>query len=303
MYELILEALYRLNNLTGAEEKAHYLQSLKSVAQQLRGSYNPNAAPTVRVNYRPKNVQAAYMLRYFPQYSQVLRIILNRLKNAQVSLPFDQENLSACFFGAGPAPEVYGFAQFLNAAFSNNKKLTAYTFDIISDEWNYSRGITEHSLVPSIWQNRTFELISKKFDITQANSVNQFAAIVGQARLIVFQNCLNEINQNSYPSVIANLKSLIGSMSSGSVLTVIDLSSYPAALQLISQIESLIRSENLASILISPSEGEKTYDAVALRDSLPNVIVDNLLTSADGLIPRRWVKYRCLVIRKLVAKP
>jgi hypothetical protein len=186
----------------------------------------------------------------------------------------------------------------LNTAFSNNKKLTAYTFDIISDEWGYSRGITEHSLMPSIWQNRTFELISKKFDVTQANSINQFAAIVGHARLIVFQNCLNEINQNSYPNVIANLKSLIGLMASGSVLMIIDLSSYPAALQLVSQFENLIQSASLASILISPSEGEKTYDAVALRDSLPNVIVENLLTGADGLIPRRYVKYRCLAIKK-----
>jgi hypothetical protein len=112
MYELILEALYRLNNLTGAEEKAQYLQSLKSVAKELRRSYDPNAAPNVRVNYRTKNVQAAYMLRYFPQYSQVLPTILDDLKNAQVSLPFDQENLSACFFGAGPPPRFMASRSF-----------------------------------------------------------------------------------------------------------------------------------------------------------------------------------------------
>lgn len=297
MYNLILEALYHLNNLSSVEEQRQYLQSLKPFARQLRKSYDPSLAASVQADYRSTKTQSAYMLRYFPQYSQVIRIILNRL-DAQFSLPFKQEELSACFFGAGPAPEVYGFLRFLSTSFSNVQKVTVYTFDIISDEWSYSRKITEGYLIPSTWRDRTLAVVNNEFDLTQINSLNKFSNIIRSSTLNVFQNCLNEISRNFHSNVVDNFKSLVKLMSSGSILMVIDLSSYAGALQLISQIENMIRSENLASVLVSTSNGHGRYDAVSLRNLLPEAITKNLPTGEDGLIPRRYINYHSLIIRK-----
>lgn len=298
MYDLILTALYQLNNLNSDEERAQYLHSLKPTARNLRSSFNPSIAPNVSVNYRPKDIQAAYMLRYFPLYTQVIRSILNKLRIARIALPFNQENVSACFFGAGPAPEAYGFIQFLNSNFKNVQKVTAYSFDIISDEWAYWRNATENYLIPGIWKNRKFEMLGSKFDLSQTDSVNELIKEIAASRLIVFQNCLNEISQGSYPNVVANFTSLIRAMSSGSILLVIDLSSYPPVTGLISQIESLVDG-NSASILISLSEGQSRYDGLAVRDALPLIVKQHLLTDEDGLIARRYVNYHCLAIRKI----
>lgn len=298
MYHLILKALYLLNNLKTDEERAQYLQSLKPTAKSLRSGFNPFAGPNVNVDYRSKVVQSAYMLRYFPQYSLVIRLILNKLKSGQILLPFDQEEISACFFGAGPSPEVYGFIQFLNGAFRHVCKVTAYTFDIISDDWAYARDITENYLIPAVWQQREFELINNNFDLSQANSIRKLTGIINSSSLVIFQNCLNEINQKSYPNVIGNLNSLVRAMRAGSILMIIDLSSYQAASNLVSQIESSVQAQNSVTTLIGLTESASRYDAVALRNELPLIIKQNLLTGEDGLIPRRNINYHCLVIRK-----
>jgi hypothetical protein len=297
MYDSMLKALYSLNELNAEGERAAYLRSLKPVARELRSSFNPYAAPHVEVDYRSKQTQAAYMLRYFPQYSLIIRLVLGKLRNKQIELPFNREEISASFFGAGPCPEIYGFLRFLSAGFPNIRKVTANAFDIISGEWAYAREITEHHLIPSIWQ-RAFELNASNFDLSQAGSTRWLAHTINASSLLVFQNCLNEINRNLYPNVIKNIDSLVRAMRPGSILTIIDLSSYPAVLELIGRIEDSVRSRHPVTTLIGLQGSESRYDAVALINALPHAITQNLLTGEDGLIPRRYIKYHCLVIRK-----
>jgi hypothetical protein len=300
MYDLILTALYQLNNVNTDAEKARYLQSLQPATLELFRAYQSSF---VNVDYREPNTQAAYMIRYFPQYSQIIRIILSDLKDRNILLPFNQSDLSVSFFGSGPSPEIYGFLQFLNADFQRVRKVTAYTFDIISDEWSYSREITVKHLLPSIWNNRQFDLVPNGFDLSQANSVDRFTDIIGLSKLIVFQNCLNEVGQNLYSNVIANLVSLVHAMNSNSILIIADLSNYRHVFDLTQRIEALIRTSNPASILISLAEGQKTYDARAMINGMPSIIRQNLLTGIpyqveNGLIPRRKIKYHCLTVRK-----
>ncbi|MBV9924534.1 MAG: hypothetical protein JOZ96_05780 [Acidobacteria bacterium] len=297
MYDAILKALYSLNNLNSDAERAAYLRSLKPVARSLRSSFNPYAAPHVKVDYRSRDVQSAYMLRYFPQYSQIIRLVLNRLMNRRIKLPFDHEEISASFFGAGPAPEVYGFLQFLNAGFRNIRKVSAKTFDVISNEWAYARAITINHLIPSMWQH-SVELNASNFDLSQTASAENLAQTINSSSMLVFQNCLNEISQNLYPNVVENINSLVYAMRPESILMIIDLSSYPAALELIERIENSVRSQQPVTVLIGLHEGERIYDAIVFRNMLPPMITQNLLTGEDGLIPRRKIKYRCLVIRK-----
>ena len=298
MYQLILKALYLLNNLNTDEERARYLQDLKPTAISLRRGFNPFAGPNVNADYRSEVVQSAYMLRYFPQYSLIIGLVLDELKNRQISLPFDDEEISACFFGAGPCPEVYGFIRFLNSAFSRVRKVTAYTFDIISDEWAYARDITEQYLIPAVWQRRELELINNTFDLSQADSINKLTEIIRSSSLVVLQNCFNEINQRSYPNVNENLNSLVRAMRTGSILMIIDLSSYQAASNLVSQLESSIQAQTSVTTLIGLTESASRYNAVALINEMPLTITQNLLTGEDGLIPRRYINYHCLVIRK-----
>ena len=298
MYDLILTELYRLNRLQSAAEKAQYLQSLQPVVHFLRDSYR---RPFVNVDYRAKKTQAAYMLTYVPQYSQIICIILNELKHALAS-PFNQEDLTASFFGSGPLPELYGLLQFLRANFSVIRKVTAYAFDIYADEWTYSRNITKNHLIPSIWRDHQLELKSKTFDLSQAESVEEYRDIIASSKLIVFQNCLNEVRPSQHSTVLNNFTSLVNSMSSNSILLITDLSNYRSALKLMQEIEGMVVRENSLSTLISSISDGRSYDARNIVNTMPLVMRKNLLTgnrqNPNGLIPRISINYRFLAIEK-----
>lgn len=296
MYDLILNELYRLNNVDSDEAKAQYLQSLQPAALRLFHAYR---GTFVRVDYRDKNVQAAYMIRYFPQYSQIIRLILNDPPRNYLR-PFNQRDLSACFFGSGPAPEVIGLLQFLATRFPNIRAVKAHAFDIIAEEWAYARDITR-SLALSIWHDRQLELKGNAFDLSQAGAVEQCSNIIASSKLLVFQNCLNEVRQDQYLNVAANLVSLVQAMASGSILIIIDLSNYQPALNLIQRIETLIKDRQLASVLANLSQ--RRYDAQEMIGAMPQIIRTNLLTGIpfqveNGLIPRRYIDYHYFVVRK-----
>ncbi|GFE70079.1 hypothetical protein [Chroococcus sp. FPU101] len=82
---------------------------------QLRQAYRTNS---VQIDYTASNIQAAYMLAYFPQYVNMAYEIFKSLETFQDSnttenlkevitrkLLENNEGLTACFFAAGPAPE------------------------------------------------------------------------------------------------------------------------------------------------------------------------------------------------------
>jgi hypothetical protein len=94
LYRYIIDGMQRSGGLykpTPGYPFARYLQDLQESVIYLRGVFRANR---VVVNYSSPEMQAAYLIAYYPQYAEMTLNILNSLSP---ELTFEQE-LKACFF-------------------------------------------------------------------------------------------------------------------------------------------------------------------------------------------------------------
>src|SRR5687767_12883842 len=148
MYELILKALFSMNNRFTPEEQACYLKDLKPAAKALWRAYKPGYGNTVNASYDQSATQAVYMLRYFPQYAAIVDVVLDELFEKS-GFSFNDELLHVSLFGCGPAPELWGIMQFVRRRFPKSQMVVVHLFDVASRQWAPSRTITLEYLVPS----------------------------------------------------------------------------------------------------------------------------------------------------------
>lgn len=120
------------------------LFSLQEPAKSLWQSYRSNS---VQVDYSSTEVQAAYLIRYYPHYVQMT---LEILRLAPESFVFG-EKIKGCFFRAGPCPEIAGLAQFIVENCPETTSLIVNVFDIAFDTWTPSRRLVKNFVLPSIW--------------------------------------------------------------------------------------------------------------------------------------------------------
>jgi hypothetical protein len=74
LYQFILKDLQVLSQIQKNERDfILYLQSLQNEVKNLRQSYRTNS---VSVDYSRAEVQAAYLITYYPQYAEMTRHIL-----------------------------------------------------------------------------------------------------------------------------------------------------------------------------------------------------------------------------------
>jgi hypothetical protein len=112
LYQFILKDLQVLSQIQKNERDfILYLQSLQNEVKNLRQSYRTNS---VSVDYSRAEVQAAYLITYYPQYAEMTRHILEKINTSHHNLfLFEQKHLKVCLFGAGAAPEAIGLVSFL----------------------------------------------------------------------------------------------------------------------------------------------------------------------------------------------
>jgi hypothetical protein len=104
MHDRILKGLSSLHSLSSEQELSSFLRGLKPTARFLWQAYQSSV---VKIAYTKPTIQAAYMLRYFPHYAEVTRVVLDKLYRQRV-LSFHEELLHVNLFGCGPAPEPCG---------------------------------------------------------------------------------------------------------------------------------------------------------------------------------------------------
>lgn len=185
MYPQILSALCEMNGLSTAKTTKEYLVGLKPAARTLWDAYQ---VQHVKVSYDNPEIQAVYMLRYFPQHAETLRRVLTQLPQ-RVRAELEQRNLRAVHFACGPAPELCGVAQFLNDSFPPRQAMSAYLHDIASSSWGYARHVTLEYLIPSVWQGPRFVAIGDQSDCTDPNLVTKshWQMTIEKAHLVTFQ--------------------------------------------------------------------------------------------------------------------
>lgn len=295
MQQTILDSLYSANNVLSEGGRIRYLQGLQQPAIQLRNGF---FTFPVSIDYSRRDYQSVYMLRYFPGHSQIIKSTLHSLHSNPGHLPFSNETFDVSFIGCGPGPEIYGFFEFLNGTVFRPRVVNVHTFDIISDHWTFSRNITFQRLLPLIWRNRTITAINHNFNLASHNSIDPHLQAIRNSKIVVFQNCLNEIPDRLYPVVIQNIESIIRSLQTNSILLIIDLLNYAPVLDLLAHLATRQFITDNTDIIRSVNDGENRFDAAQIINATPQIVSQNLLTDASGLIPRRWFRYHHMALRR-----
>jgi hypothetical protein len=315
LYELLIKALFLVNNRSEPQEQARYLNDLKPAARTLRRAYRPGYGNTVSASYENPSIQAVYMLRYFPQYAAIIYVVLEELFEKS-ALSFIDEVVYLSLFGCGPAPELLGIMQFVKRRFPKSQRVVGHLFDVASEQWATCRGITLEHLIPSIWDKALFEACAVPLDFTQPSLAPDLIgapgaeSVIAKASLITFQNCLNELHPASLTAVSENIIALLQRMKSGGVLLVLDRQGYPNVVNLLREVATVAMKERLAEVVIPVHEQQ--YDCEGILNNMPSILTENLLVrrptfiapgcilpEEDGLICSRWVKCVRLALRRV----
>ncbi|MGG6269674.1 hypothetical protein ACQ4M3_30275 [Leptolyngbya sp. AN03gr2] len=296
LYEYILESLRKLSKTQNNETQFNqFLRSLKPSVRSLRKAY---ADHQIIVDYSTLDIQAAYLIAYYPQYAEMTFRALENFGFAQEIR--DQGQLTVCLFGSGPSPEIIGLLSYLNQ--TQIQSVTIETFDIASDTWKLSRNITIEEIRPQIWK-KDFSIHSHTLDFCKEHSFHSIQPIIAKSQLFIFQNCLNELF-NAKEVVKQNIEFLLESMPDSSMLIIADQGEYQEVVRAMNGIENLISMLNLRheyeSFSIERLEGETAHFSTQLK--LPQTIKTHLLTGSDGLIPRKKVRASYCKVLRLVTE-
>lgn len=291
LYQFILNDLRVLSKTQNNEKDfIQYLQSLQKEVKNLRQSYRTSS---VFVDYSRAEVQAAYLITYYPQYAEMTRHILERVNTFHHNLfLFEQKQLKVCLFGAGAAPEAIGLVSFLSEYYPKIQSLDITVYDIFSDTWKIGQNITKN-IIPQLWQGQ-FSFSTEQIDFCQRGSFRSLENAIANSQIFIFQNCLNELND--FDTFNLNIRYLLSRMPSDSLLVMADLRIYSKIEQFQSQVKQLIQELDFDSQILCLRHLE-TLDFTT-EITLPAIILQNLLTGSDGLIPRKNIKCNFLSIYK-----
>jgi hypothetical protein len=199
------------------------------------------------------------------------------------------EQINACFFGAGPCPEVAGLTQFLTEHSQQTKSIIVQIYDIASEQWKLSREVTKNFVVPKLWKGDISGVV-RKLDLCSPNTFDPITEVISNCHLFIFQNCLNEIWNTS--TTQENIKFLLDRAPLNSFIIIGDLLAYDQNRRILEDIAKIANQRNDYKII------ERGELEIASSLKIPEIVRQNLLTGEDGLIPRYRIRFLFLVIRK-----
>ena len=279
LYDLILEGLYSSYQIKSEDTKKAFLDSLKPYVTELRTSFKNKQ---IKVDYRDKNVQAAYLIAYYPSYVEMTYEVLNR--HGIKVLPSKNRILNVCLFGAGAAPEAIALLNFINQNSLDIDEVNIYAYDIFASTWSFSLDLSKKFIIPHFWQSKKFQLISLDLDLCEHSAFEKISTQIKNSNLFIFQNCLNELNDENI--AIKNIKYLAKNINQGSRLIIADLFGHPAVKRIKPKIEQNLQDLSYLKFFEANNQNE-----IRLTISLPLILKQNLLSGTDGLIPRSVVKF------------
>ena len=124
---------------------------------------------------------------------------------------------------------------------------------------------------------------------------------LSEPQLVVYQNCLNEIDLSDHNTIKSNFEKLFDNLPSNSIIAIIDFHEYPDVVALISSIQANLSSKIGFKLLRDINSGVINKTS-SYRNPTP-IIRENLMTGIpfevqNGLIPRSRVKFTYSLIRK-----
>jgi molecular chaperone DnaK (HSP70) len=267
---------------------------LQTSVKFLRQSYHNYP---VHVPYERKDIQAAYLITYFPHYYQLIYKIL---VEDYPSIFIDKSKVKLVYFGGGPGPEIYGTLKFITNNRPEVTTVDVWLFDINALQWKYSHNILQNYLLPSIVNpNIRINFSFNHCDLTELCVEKSYKAILSDCDLMVFQNCLNEIPVTSIGQLSENIQLFFNFLPKGAALLLSDLTGGTFAVTSLMQnlekkISTLYKVTHLHSII-----EHNSCESIQSVHHLPSALISqHLLDGQSGLIPRKWLKYNYSFLQK-----
>ncbi len=287
LYDLILEGLYSSYTVKSEDSKKVFLNSLKPYVTELRTSFKNRQ---IKVNYRDKNVQAAYLIAYYPSYVEMTYEVLNR--HGIKVLPSKNGILNVCLFGAGAAPEAIALINFINQSKLDINEVNIYAYDIAASTWNFSLDLAKKFIIPHFWQSKKIQLTSFNLDLCEHGVFKNILKQIQSSDLFIFQNCLNELVDSN--TATENINYLAKNINQENRIIIADLSGYQVASDMQIQIEQKL--QELACFKFFKS---RDRDEIRVKIPLPSIIRQHLLTGKPNqtleqggiLTPRSVVRF------------
>ena len=285
MLEEIFESIKDENNLHGVKKISNYLNKLKSNLKELRSGYRK---VPVKIDYKDKKNQEVYLIAYFPHYTVPIFEVLEYINKNHPSLNIPQ---NLCLIGAGPAPEIMGFLKFINNQFKSYEHSININIELIeiASEWDYARTILKRIYARKkirrkislsklkIYKKDISKKISNSSVLLRRYRENQYK------RVVVIQNIINEIEQQSHEVFIENIIKCYENLVAGSFLILIDLT-YNVIFNVTYQLETRLKKD---VIMRFGGAGDVVNSRTGIF--LPEIIENNLYDSE--LWPKKRVNY------------
>jgi len=294
------------------KEQVDYIQSLKPIARELWRSYQ---SQNVYIDYSSKEIQNCYLLRYFIPYSNLLKQELDKLKiheninafggNNRIS---NIDNFHASFFGCGPAPEALGLLEHLASCMSPSiENLSLNLFDINSSTWSHSISLIKKYVIDKKSKKTNIKAAEADFSSSKFWTESKSKKIK-KSSLVVFQNCLNEINDSSKRDlVIENIGCVLFSMPKNSIIIFIDqpTNKYSSSTDYILETIEAKAKEKNSTLKVLQTRKNNQFNCRSINGEMPGLISNFLFytgynpsSEADCLMLRVNLEYSSLIIQR-----
>ena len=270
-----------------------YLHSLQPSVRFLRKSYY---SYPVSVPYHKQEIQASYLIAYLPHYYQLIYSILN---NDSGELFKNKTTVNLGFIGGGPGSEVYGAIKYIINNCKWVKQVNVNVFDINADAWKFSHGIVLKNLIGSIdgAEKLSIKWNTIKFNLIIEADVKFNLEIIKTLDLLVIQNCINEIALNHISELKMITVQLFQNLPGNSYLLISDLTS--SVRPLMKALEGEIEKTGGVNFKVTTLNQPNPTSIISVHHQPNKVIRENLMTGADGLIPRKNLKYDYTLLSRM----
>lgn len=286
-YTLMLEALYELMDFNTEGLVREGLRHSQDYVRELRSAYKSSPC---KVNYSSAQLRAAYLFAYYPHYVEVLYHVLREIPEKYLDHLY-KPTLRACFLGAGPAPEILGLLAYLNENITGVKKVKACLFDKYVNDWRIGQDITCYRLAPQYCSSAKVAMTPVLFDLLGTDEWSDLAKhSFRRSDICVMQNAINDQLDNA-PNLLASLLSIFETTVSGTIFVIIDLH-YTKIRNFMHNFQKNIEEMELGQVILGVNEGRKIESQI----DVPEILLEELLTHGDGLIPRRYTEFYSSVL-------
>ena len=203
------------------------------------------------ISYGAEINQDAYMYGFFPYYIGMIYHILRSTEFENSSEIF-KNDMTICFYGCGPAPELLGFAGYLRDYHPDVQRINVVFFD--NTIWDTWRNYVLTDLLPLYWNGKV-HASSFDFDILQFSEKTgkDITDTISSAAIHSIQNVLSDLNKS--PETLKKMEppffELYKKTASDSIMIFSD-QYYEKTARILDQISSNVKEHNLGTIVTKP---------------------------------------------------